>query len=79
MKKTLSLLMLSLCAAKAQAFTSKMPSAPARESDVAARASFAFATYHPLEVKNIQPGLCSAVSVNGCNCPLCTRLRGMGR
>lgn len=79
MKQQLSLLVLSLLATKAQAFTSKIPSEPAGSSDVAARASYAFATFHPMDVKNVQPGLCNAVSVNGCSCPFCTQLRSMGR
>ncbi len=79
MKQPLSLLMLSLFAVKAQAFTSKIPSEPAGNSDVAARASYAFATFHTLDVKNVQPGLCNAVSVNGCDCPFCTQLRSLGR
>lgn len=79
MKQQLSLLVLSLFAVKAQAFTSKIPSEPAGNSDVAARASYAFATFHPLDVKNVQPGLCNAVSVSGCNCPFCTQLRSLGR
>lgn len=79
MKQKIPLLVLSLCAAKAQAFTSKIPSEPSVNSDTAARASFAFATFHTLDTKNIQPGLCNAVSVNGCNCPFCTQLRSLGR
>ncbi|MFE8100836.1 hypothetical protein RBA63_12685 [Brenneria goodwinii] len=79
MKHPLSLLILSLCTVKAQAFTVKIPSEQTGKTEAATRASIAFASFHAMDVKTLQPGICDAVSVNGCNCPFCTQLRGLGR
>ncbi len=79
MKYPLSLLVLSLCAAKAQAFTSRIPSEQTGKTEAATQASIAFASFHAMGVKTLRPGICDAVSVNGCNCPFCTQLRSLGR
>lgn len=76
MKYPLPLLVLSLCAFKAQAFISRAPSEPAGGNEATNRASFAFTSFHAMNVQALQPGgIGDAAAVNGCNCPFCTQLR----
>lgn len=79
MKHSLPLLFLSLVAVKAQAFTARMPAEQTNGAEEAAETKAVFSAFHTLNVETLQIGVCDAVSVNGCNCPFCTQLRGAGR
>lgn len=79
MKHPLSFLVLSLVAARAQAFTAQIPSEQTGNAEATTRASMAFFSFHSMNMKTLQIGVCDAISVNGCNCPFCTQLRSLGR
>lgn len=80
MKYPLPLLVLSLCAVKAQAFTTRVPSEPVGGNEAENRASFAFTSFHAMDMQTLQPGgVCDTASVSGCNCPFCSQLRSLGR
>lgn len=79
MQKHAYLLFVLLVAAKAPAFQAKI----APESHTAAGEINAIArALYPLPavaLQTIHPGVCDAVSVNGCGCPFCVQLRNVGR
>ncbi|QTF10832.1 hypothetical protein HC231_15025 [Brenneria izadpanahii] len=74
MQKHAYLLFLLLVAAKAPAFQAKI--APSGEANNIENALYQSPA---MTIQTIHPGVCSAVSINGCGCPFCTQLRSIGR
>ncbi|MEH2920072.1 hypothetical protein ACFFL1_02825 [Samsonia erythrinae] len=79
MKKSLSVLCLSLVAAQASAFQAKITQPNDGGLRDAGEAKRIFVGFTPMGLQTIHPGQCEATSINGCNCPFCAQLRLIGR
>ncbi|MEC5344557.1 hypothetical protein ABRZ24_18340 [Brenneria populi] len=79
MQKRAYLLFLLLVAAKSPAFQAKIaPQSLTLSNGILPSANIS----HPLPtmaMQTIHPGVCNAVSINGCGCPFCVQLRNIGR
>lgn len=79
MQKHAYLLFLFLVAAKSPAFQAKI--APQDLPSSGELNNLENRLYHvpAMTMQTLHPGVCSAVSIDGCGCPFCVQLRNIGR
>lgn len=79
MQKHAYLLFLLLVAAKSPAFQAKIAPESLMPSGGTSNPENTFYRLPAMAAQTLHPGVCNAVSINGCGCPFCVQLRNIGR
>lgn len=79
MQKNVFLLFLLLVAAKAPAFQTKIAPEGLTPSGGLNNPGNTLYRVPAMTAQTRHPGVCSAVSIDGCGCPFCVQLRNIGR